>query len=397
MDHPYIITSSHSINHLTPPRSRLLQDPTESFNPIPSPTKTLLSSIRTATASTLAYVAANSTAAKAMHLIKVFQKIIFDRENTIALLTVSNKSANTRISSLASENEELKSKMENMAMQMKVLTQALQLQLEPKMVKNEVMRGKSERGMRRPSSFGGVGSARFSRLGIDDESVEPALARVVESRARAELSFVEPSSCTIDLQPEFAGLAMTSVIEEVEGTKTVGTKNVTELEKKFVLNAKKIVSKREKRHDDQSTTTLQHEIRSIASSSSFTDSNIILTPHSVTSNSQDCRVLPTTTFEPDTNLPVINTLIKTVQKRDKTIKGQASRIAELVKQLAVSEGNVCHLMRKHDEEYLEKIKLWSALCETEMGLRRLDSEVGERLRAGWKKKVEDGSDILTEF
>jgi hypothetical protein len=220
MDHPYIITSSHSINHLTPPRSRLLQDPTEPFNPIPSPTKTLLSSIRTATASTLAYVAANSTAAKVMHLIKVFQKIIFDRENTIALLTVSNKSANTRISSLASENEELKSKMENMAMQIKVLTQALQLQLEPKMVKNEVMRGKSERGMRRPSSFGGVGSARFSGLGIDDESVEPALARVVESRARAELSFVEPSSCTIDLQPEFAGLAMTSVIEEVEGTKT---------------------------------------------------------------------------------------------------------------------------------------------------------------------------------
>ena len=54
-------------------------------------------------------------------------------------------------------------------------------------------------------------------------------------------------------------------------------------------------------------------------------------------------------------------------------------------------------MRKHDEEYLEKIKLWSALCETEMGLRRLDSEVGERLRSGWKKKVEDGSDILTEF
>ncbi|KAN0110905.1 hypothetical protein V8E51_007292 [Hyaloscypha variabilis] len=84
-------------------------------------------------------------------------------------------------------------------------------------------------------------------------------------------------------------------------------------------------------NDDESTTTMQHETRSIVSSTSSTDTNIMLTPHSITSNSQDCQVLQIATFEPQTNLPIINTLIKTVHKRDKNIKEQASRIAELAK------------------------------------------------------------------
>jgi hypothetical protein len=142
-----------------------------------------------------------------MHLIKVFQKIIFDSENTIALLTASNSSANTRLSSLTSENEELKSKIAHMETQMKVLTQALQLQLEPKMVKSEVMRGNGGR-TRRPCSFGGLGSARFEGLGIDDGSAEPSLARVVESPARLNSSATKSSACTFDTQP---GLAVTTV------------------------------------------------------------------------------------------------------------------------------------------------------------------------------------------
>ncbi|KAN0110906.1 hypothetical protein V8E51_007293 [Hyaloscypha variabilis] len=46
-------------------------------------------------------------------------------------------------------------------------------------------------------------------------------------------------------------------------------------------------------------------------------------------------------------------------------------------------------MRKHDEEYVEKIKLWIALCETEMGLRRLGR--GFVLRGKGKLKID--SDI----
>ncbi|KAN0110904.1 hypothetical protein V8E51_007291 [Hyaloscypha variabilis] len=231
----------------------LLQDPTDIFNYVPSSTKPLLSPIRTATASTLAHVAANSTAAKAMHLIKVFQKIIFDSENTIALLTASNSSANTRISSLTSENEELKAKVERIATQMKVLTQALQLQLEPKMVKSEMMRRNGGRGTRRPCSFGGLASARFAGLCVDVGSVKPRLARVVESPARVELSFAEPSTCTFDTQPALAVTTVVPVGKPLEDSICIAvavsekTKKAAKAKKTIVLHSKKLASKREKR------------------------------------------------------------------------------------------------------------------------------------------------------
>ena len=88
-------------------------------------------------------------------------------------------------------------------------------------------------------------------------------------------------------------------------------------------------------------------------------------------------------------MPIINTLISTIQRRDERISEQESRLAELTKQLARSEARINGLLRKRDEEYIEKIKLWGVLCEAEGGLRKLDREVGKRLQAGRKRKALD--------
>jgi hypothetical protein len=89
-----------------------------------------------------------------------------------------------QVTSLSNENEGLRGSLQAMGTQIKVLTEALQLQFEPKVVKIE--RISPHPGFRGPRSFGGVASARMMGLRVDAAPPvvsEPALAEVVPSDA----------------------------------------------------------------------------------------------------------------------------------------------------------------------------------------------------------------------
>jgi len=103
-----------------------------------------------------------------------------------------------------------------MATQVKVLTQALQLQLEPSAVTIDRPPGERGRGTRRPFSFGGVGSAKLVGLSLDVGAIESALARVVESPVRVKSSSRLSPTSILDVNPVLVVPAMTTVGEPLE-------------------------------------------------------------------------------------------------------------------------------------------------------------------------------------